>query len=49
MKERDLKNEYGYWGAHPQFTVDDWVYEVRNGDTRSGYWTWVKAKLDLVK
>lgn len=35
----------GYWGAHPDYPVADWQYEVANDDTRRGYWEWVEAKL----
>ena len=34
----------GYWGAHPDFPVSDWQYEVANGDTRQSYWEWAEAK-----
>ena len=34
-----------YWSSHPLYPVDDWQYEVANGDTRQGYWEWVGAKL----
>lgn len=27
---------------NPNYPWDDWVYEVRNGDTRLGYDEWVK-------
>lgn len=36
----------GWWGEHPGFPVSDWLYEVANGDTRLGYWEWVKAQLE---
>ena len=34
----------GMWGEHPEFPVDDWLYEVDNGDTRLGYWVWVAVR-----
>lgn len=34
---------YGYWDEHPDFPVCDWQYEVQSGDTRQGYWPWVRA------
>jgi hypothetical protein len=35
----------GYWGKHRGgWTVEDWQYEVANGDTREGYWEWCAAK-----
>lgn len=36
----------GVWGAHPDHPVEDWQYEVANGDTRLGYWDWVAAQLE---
>lgn len=37
----------GYmWGEHPLYPVQDWQHEVSNDDTRRGYWTWVRAKLE---
>jgi len=31
----------GYWdGECAEFPREDWEYEVRNGDTRLGYWEW---------
>lgn len=32
------------WDEDDQFPAEDWQYEVANGDTRRGYWDWVKAK-----
>ena len=37
----ELLSRYGYWGEHPEFPLEDWKYEVRNDDTRAGYWEWV--------
>lgn len=34
----------GHWGKHPDHPVEDWQYEVANGDTRLGYWEWVAAR-----
>lgn len=34
----------GYWaGEVPGYPVEDWEYEVQNGDTRLGYWEWARA------
>ncbi|MFB9062232.1 MULTISPECIES: hypothetical protein [Sphingobium] len=33
----------GPWGEHPDYPVDDWKYEVVNGETRLGYWSWVAS------
>lgn len=35
---------YGYWDEHPDNPVKDWQYEIANGDTRCGYWEWVKRR-----
>jgi hypothetical protein len=37
----DLIAEHGYWGVLEDFPVEDWQYEVANGDTRESYWGWV--------
>ncbi len=42
----ELIRTYGYWGAHPDFPVRQWQWEVDNGDTRQGYWEWVFAQLE---
>lgn len=33
---------HSYWGQSKKFPVKDWQYEVANGDTRHGYWDWVR-------
>ena len=34
-----------YWMEEDDdYPVSDWKYEVRNDDTRLGYWEWVGAK-----
>lgn len=43
-----LRLKYGHWGAHPDYPVADWVYEVTNNYTRLGYWEWV-ANLEVVE
>lgn len=35
----ELINE---WGEDKDFPIEDWQYDVANGDTRLGYWNWVK-------
>ena len=25
----------------PEYPIEDWQYEVQNGDTRMAYWDWV--------
>lgn len=36
----------GTWGGHADYPVEDWQYEVANGDTRLGYWDWVLNKIE---
>ena len=31
-----------YWDNDPDYPVEDWQYEVANGDTRLGYREWVE-------
>lgn len=33
-------------GEHPVWLQDNWVDEVRSGDTLLGYWAWVKEKIE---
>ena len=33
-----------YWSEDPKFSSEDWQYEVRNNDTRLGYWEWVAGR-----
>lgn len=33
-----------YWREVPGYPVEDWQYEVANGDTRQGYHDWVDSK-----
>lgn len=40
-----LIEEHGVWGAHPDFSVEDWKTEVENDDTRAGYWAWVATQI----
>jgi (p)ppGpp synthase/HD superfamily hydrolase len=36
----------GYWKEHEKYTTHKWQYEIRNGNTRAGYWEWVNHQLD---
>ena len=37
----------GYWdGEHPTHTVATWRHEVREGNTRQGYWEWALNCVD---
>jgi hypothetical protein len=38
-----------YWEDDPEFPVEDWKFEVANGDTRLGYCEWVGQKRDIQK
>lgn len=40
----ELQCEHGYWQEHPEYTAEDWMYDVSNGDTRRGYWQWCASK-----
>ncbi len=40
---------YGPWGEHPGHPVEDWKFEVLNGDTRLGYWEWVAVRGEAQK
>jgi hypothetical protein len=35
------------WGEHAEFSRADWAYEVCNGTTNLGYWSWVYLKKDV--
>lgn len=37
----------GYWTDRPE--LEDWLYEVRNGDTRQGFWEWLVAKEGVIE
>lgn len=39
-----LIDKYGYWGEHPEHSVEEWLDEIANNDTRMGYWDWVDAR-----
>lgn len=34
----------GHWDEDPAYSVEDWKAEVANGDTRLGYWGWVRGQ-----
>ena len=36
--------EYWYWDSHPEHPVSDWKMEVESGQTRLGYWAWVRTR-----
>ena len=43
-----FKEEYGHWGEHPDFPVQDWQAEVQEGETRLGYWEWVYCSFYMI-
>lgn len=40
-----METHGGCWGEHPDHPIEDWKYQVENGDTRLGYWAWVESKM----
>lgn len=34
------------WSDHPDYTPDNWIYEVSEGNTRQGYWHWVASQIE---
>ena len=46
LREEELLEVWdGNWNQHPRVPLEDWVHEVRNDDTRQGYWSYVESKL----
>ena len=43
-----LKQRYSE-GCHPIYGVDDWAYEVANGDDQRGYWEWVAHCIEVAQ
>ena len=39
--------EPDHWGNDPDYHVEDWQYEVANGDTRQSYADWVQAQREM--
>lgn len=35
----------GHWGEHPEYPVQDWVFQASENGTRLGYWEWVASQL----
>jgi hypothetical protein len=44
MPAAEWKEKWGYWTVHPLHDLEEWTDEVRNGDTRQGYWEWAIAR-----
>ncbi|MBU1249087.1 MAG: hypothetical protein KKB70_10345, partial [Proteobacteria bacterium] len=36
-----FREENGNWSEFPGYPIENWRYEVENGDTTLGYWEWV--------
>jgi hypothetical protein len=41
-----LQSRHAAGGEHPDFSREDWRYEVANDDTRLGYWEWAMHKVE---
>ncbi len=41
-----LRQQYGHWGNHPDFSITDWQREVSERNTRLGYWEWVASLME---
>jgi uncharacterized protein (UPF0248 family) len=44
-----LSDKYGFadgWGWHPKYREQDWMAEIRDGNTRRGYREWVAAQIE---
>jgi hypothetical protein len=41
-----LADKLGYWSEHPDYPVTDWQYNVREGNTRLGYWAWIASNIE---
>jgi len=37
----------GYWEDLPE--IEDWQYDVRNGNTRQGFWEWLAAGKGIIE
>lgn len=40
----NLQSEHGE--QHSEWAMASWVYDVRNGDTKLGYWDWVQHQIE---
>ena len=46
LKEVDDARKADLWGEYEEYPVLEWQNTVVNGDTRSGYWSWVEAQVE---
>ena len=44
-----FSKEEDYWLTDPLYPVEDWKYEVANGDTLEGYWPWRSTKMEIAE
>jgi hypothetical protein len=44
--EKLMTRHGGLWGECFRYPATDWQSEVAHGDTRTGYWSWVAARLE---
>lgn len=40
--------DVAHWQSDTEFPVTDWQYQVANGDTRLGYWDWVRSSRTML-
>ena len=45
ISPHDLEMMFGPEGSCPEYPHETWLHEIRNGDTRTGYWEWVSDRL----
>lgn len=38
------KSPINYWSSDPVYPIKDWIREVTEGNTRMGYWEWVRSE-----
>lgn len=41
-----LRRHFAEAGESSDFPLSDWRYEVKNGDTRLGYWEWLAHRYE---
>lgn len=41
-----FRDRAGFWEDYPRYPVEDWKHEVKNDDTRLGYWQWVESQIE---
>jgi hypothetical protein len=38
-----------HWDDHPDHPVEEWQYEVADGDTRQSYIQWVNSAIEIAE